>query len=245
MMPGYFGGTRDYAVITQDAAVVQEAARVFDSDFMLPDPPVACAYTYSPATTYPPPGPADTPALDQPDLFWSPVNSKERLLGLIAGAHKSLDLTTEVLSDDDSVCTIRRVAQSAARPSVRLILSGDTGSNAAAVKTLLGLGLPNLSIRVMPGLPAPANEPSYATPLYMHGKQVIVDGAQAFVGSENLTNTSLIQNRELGTFFTDPAMVARLATTFSDDFTAPGRSLPATVCAAGSSQCVRISCPEP
>jgi phosphatidylserine/phosphatidylglycerophosphate/cardiolipin synthase-like enzyme len=244
MMPGYFGGTRDYAVITEDPGVVQEAARVFDSDFTLPDPPVACAYTYSPASTYPPPGPADTPALDQRDLLWSPVNSKERLLGLIAGAQKSLDLTTEVLSDDDSICTIRRVAQSATRPTVRLLLSGDTGSNAAAVKTLQDLGLPNLSIRVMPGLPAPANDPSYATPLYMHGKQVIVDGTKAFVGSENLTNTSLIQNRELGTFIADSGMIARLAAAFIDDFTVPGRSLPASVCASGTSQCVRISCPE-
>jgi phosphatidylserine/phosphatidylglycerophosphate/cardiolipin synthase-like enzyme len=123
-------------------------------------------------------------------------------------------------------------------------LSGDTGSNAAAVKSLLGLGLTNLSVRVMPGQPAPANDPSYATPLYMHGKLAIADGSKAFVGSENLTNTSLIQNRELGTFFTDPDMIARLAATFTHDFTAPGRSLPARVCASGTSQCVRVTCPE-
>jgi hypothetical protein len=36
MMPGYFGGTRDHAVITGDPGVVQEASRVFDGDFALP-----------------------------------------------------------------------------------------------------------------------------------------------------------------------------------------------------------------
>ena len=40
LMPGYFGGTRDYAVITNDPGVVQEVSRIFDSDFALDNPPV-------------------------------------------------------------------------------------------------------------------------------------------------------------------------------------------------------------
>ena len=85
------------------------------------------------------------------------------------------------------VCQIKAVAESPGRPSVRILLSGDTGSNASAVKTRLGLALSNLSIRVMPGQPTPpATTPQ--TPLYMHGKQSIADGVAAFVGSENVTN---------------------------------------------------------
>lgn len=126
------------------------------------------------------------------------------------------------------VCQIKTVAQSSTKPTVRILLSGDTGSNASAVTTLLGLGLSNLSIRVMPGQPTPpATSAPQITPFYMHGKQVIVDGVQAFVGSENLTNTSLIQNRELGTLFTDPAMIARLQSVFTSDFTTSGNSLAA------------------
>jgi phosphatidylserine/phosphatidylglycerophosphate/cardiolipin synthase-like enzyme len=107
-------------------------------------------------------------------------------------------------------------------------LSGDTGSNATAVTSLLNLGLANLSIRVMPGQPTPpATTAPQITPLYMHGKQVIADGQLAFVGSENLTNTSLTQNRELGTLFTDPAMITRLQSVFTSDFTTPGNSFPA------------------
>lgn len=90
-------------------------------------------------------------------------------------------LTTEELGDTDMVCRIQAVAQSPAKPSVRILLSGDTGSNASAVKTLLGLGLSNLSIRVMPGQPSPPDDSTTPqTPLYMHGKQVIADGVQAF-----------------------------------------------------------------
>jgi phosphatidylserine/phosphatidylglycerophosphate/cardiolipin synthase-like enzyme len=242
LMPGYFGGTRDYAVISHDPGVVQEVSRVFDSDFTLDNPTVPCSYAYSPNATTPPPEPSDTPSVSEGDLLWSPVNSKPELLQLIGGVKQSLVLTTEELEDTDMVCKIKAVAESAARPSVRILLSGDAGSNASAVKTLLGLGLPNLSIRIMPGQPTPpATTP--VTPLYMHGKQVIADGHEAFVGSENLTNTSLIQNRELGTFFTDPAMIGRLQSVFESDFTSPNNSLSATACTDGEPDCYTIWCP--
>jgi cardiolipin synthase len=241
LMPGYFGGTRDYAVISNDPGVVQEVSRVFDSDFTLVNPPSGCSYAYSPAATFPPPSASDTPSVSEGDLLWSPVNSKPELLQLIGSVEQSLVLTTEELEDTDMVCQIKAVAESPGRPSVRILLSGDTGSNASAVKTLLGLGLSNLSIRIMPGQPTPpATTPQ--TPLYMHGKQVIADGVAAFVGSENLTNTSLIQNRELGTLFTDPGMIARLQSVFESDFTTPGNSLPAEACTTGD-DCYTIWCP--
>jgi phosphatidylserine/phosphatidylglycerophosphate/cardiolipin synthase-like enzyme len=94
----------------------------------------------------------------------------------------------------------------------------------------------------MPGVAPPSSDPSFQTPLYMHGKQVIADGVRAFVGSENLTNTSLIQNRELGIEFTDAGMIARLQAAFTSDFTTPGNSLPARICTSGS-QCVTVPCP--
>jgi cardiolipin synthase A/B len=244
LMPSYFGGTRDYAVITNEPGVVEETSRVFDSDFTLVNPSVGCSYANSPTRTSPPPSASDTPSLGQACLLWSPVNSKPKLLQIIGGVGKSLELTTEELDDADMVCQIKAVAQSQARPSVRVLLSGDTGSNASAVKTLLDLGLPNLSIRVMPGQPASPDPTTPQTPLYMHGKQVIADGFQAFVGSENMTNTSLIQNRELGTFFTDREMIARLQSVFTSDFTTPGSSLPARACTGGEG-CAAIVCPVP
>jgi phosphatidylserine/phosphatidylglycerophosphate/cardiolipin synthase-like enzyme len=228
LMPGYFGGTRDYAVITEDPGVVREVSNVFDSDFTLVDPPNPCSAAHAPAGTFPPPSSSDTPSVSVGSLLWSPVNSKAKLLQLIGSAQKSLVITTEELTDASMVCQIQAVAQSPTKPSVRILLSGDSGSNGSAVRTLLDLGLPNLSIRVMPGQTTPPSTSAYQTPLYMHGKQVIADGALAFVGSENLTNTSLTQNRELGTIFSDPWMIARLQSAFTSDFTTPGSSLPAT-----------------
>jgi len=242
LMPDYFSGTRDYGVITSNPGIVREVSSVFDSDFALVDPPVACAPRHTPATTFPPPSVSDTPAVSENDLLWSPVNAKEKLLQLIGSAKHSLILTTEELGDPDMVCRIREVARSTARPSIRILLSGDTGSNASAVKTLLDLDLSNLSIRVMPGQPSDPVSKAPQTPLYMHGKQVIVDGVRAFVGSENLTNTSLIQNRELGILFTDPRMIARLQSVFESDFTTPEHSLPARAC-ADAKDCPAMVCP--
>jgi phosphatidylserine/phosphatidylglycerophosphate/cardiolipin synthase-like enzyme len=239
LTPGYFGGTRDYAVITTESGVVREISNVFDSDFLLPDSPNPCSYAHAPVSTFPPPYPSDTPALSEASLLWSPVNSKTKLMQLIGSAKQSLVLTTEEMTDTDMVCLIKAVAQSSAKPSVRILLSGDTGSNGPAVNTLLGLGLPNLTIRVMPGQSTQSNPVAYPTTLYMHGKQVIVDGIQAFVGSENLTNTSLLQNRELGTLFTEPAMINRLQSVFNNDFTSTGSSNPAQVCPS----CKPIACP--
>lgn len=249
LTPGYFGGTRDYAVIANNSAVVAEISRVFDSDFALANPTApanpagTCLYAHYPWQTKPPPSASDTPSVSELDLLWSPVNSKPKLLPLMASVKQSLVLTTEELTDSEMVCQIQAVAQSAAKPSVRILLSGDTGSNASSVKTLLDLGLPNLSIRVMPGQPTASSSVPTPTPLYMHGKQVIADGAQAFIGSENLTNTSLIQNRELGTLFTDPAMVARLQAVFDSDFTKSGSSVPAQACTTGTQGCATIHCP--
>ncbi len=244
LLPGYFGGTRDYAVITSDPGVVQEVSRIFDSDFTLGNPVTGCIYAHSPVTTNPPPFDSDTPFLIEDTLLWSPVNSKSKLLELIGSVTRSLELTTEELTDADMVCQIRAVAESSTHPSVRILLSGDTSSNASAVKTLLGLGLPNLSIRIMPGQPSTPSSTTPQTPLYMHGKQVIADGVRAFVGSENLTNTSLLQNRELGTVFTDPEMIARLRAVFVSDFTTPGNSLPARACTGGGYDCETIPCPQ-
>lgn len=243
LTPGYFGGTRDYAVITRDPAIVQEATRVFESDFVLGNPKEACRPSHLARETYPPPHPADTPAVVDADLVWSPVNSKTKLLQLIGSTRKSLTLTTEELGDNEMVCQIVAVAQAPERPAVRILLSGDTGSNASAVKTLLDLRVPNVSVRIMPGASTPALPVPVPTPLYMHGKQVIVDGSQAFVGSENLTNTSLAQNRELGVFFAEPRMIERLQAVFDGDFATTGHSLPAAACTPGTGTCETIPCP--
>jgi phosphatidylserine/phosphatidylglycerophosphate/cardiolipin synthase-like enzyme len=46
----------------------------------------------------------------------------------------------------------------------------------------------------------------------------MVDGVRAYLGSENLTTTSLEKNREVGLVVTDVADVATMTRTFEGDF---------------------------
>jgi phosphatidylserine/phosphatidylglycerophosphate/cardiolipin synthase-like enzyme len=49
---------------------------------------------------------------------------------------------------------------------------------------------------------------------------VVADGARAYVGSENLSSTSLDHNREMGLVVTDPSSLEPLMTTFEKDYAA-------------------------
>jgi cardiolipin synthase len=54
-------------------------------------------------------------------------------------------------------------------------------------------------------------------PLYIHAKVLLVDGRVALVGSQNLSSTSLLYNRELAIRITTPAILRSLASTFAGD----------------------------
>jgi phosphatidylserine/phosphatidylglycerophosphate/cardiolipin synthase-like enzyme len=54
--------------------------------------------------------------------------------------------------------------------------------------------------------------------LDIHAKAIVVDGARAFVGSENLSGGSLGYNRELGVSFSEPAEVSKVDSAIVDDF---------------------------
>ncbi len=53
----------------------------------------------------------------------------------------------------------------------------------------------------------------------IHAKTIVVDGALAYVGSENFTYNSLVNNRELGVILSAPGEVAKITTTITTDFT--------------------------
>jgi phosphatidylserine/phosphatidylglycerophosphate/cardiolipin synthase-like enzyme len=143
--------------------------------------------------------PAD---LADPMLLWSPINSRDRLLTLINSATSSLDLYAEELTDKAVIASL--VSASAAGVRVRLLMT-DTGSHDPARPgraTLKAAGA-QVRLQVKP---------------FVHAKVVIADDAAAFAGSENLTASSLDDNRELGLLTFDPAMIAALGGTFEQDW---------------------------
>jgi phosphatidylserine/phosphatidylglycerophosphate/cardiolipin synthase-like enzyme len=149
-------------------------------------------------------GGAATPAAD--DLVWSPGQSWADLLALVSRARVSVALESEELSSPEVVRALVADAKRGVRVSVAMTYSDDWRPAFAALRRA------GAQIRVMHG----------ERPLYLHAKLIAVDAGTshgvAFVGSENLTDASLLHNRELGVVLLDPANVRRIATVIATDF---------------------------
>jgi DNA/RNA endonuclease YhcR with UshA esterase domain len=136
----------------------------------------------------------------------SPENSRERITGLITGARKSLWLEEATLLDED----ITRALEKAARRGVEVrFLAPRRNDNDVARENWDRLSDSGAQVLFL-------DKP------YIHAKTILADGERAFVGSENLTFTSLELNRELGIITDDPAIVSRLAATMARDWEKAG-----------------------
>jgi cardiolipin synthase A/B len=135
------------------------------------------------------------------DLLWSP-GAQVGLLKLINSAQQSIDLEAEEM--DSAV--IETALEGAARRgvAVRIVMSADTSWTPA----FTALAAAGAQIRLYP----------QDASLYIHAKLILVDRAQLFLGSQNLSTASLSYNRELGVVTSDPALIAAIAPTFDSDF---------------------------
>ena len=138
---------------------------------------------------------------DPGPLVVSPTNARGQLLALVSGARVSLDLYAEVLRDPEVLDALADAAERGIR--VRIIIS-PSADFATEIEELAASGV---EIRL-------------SRSLYIHAKLIVADGERAFIGSQNLSATSLDQNRELGIIVDDPVNLARLTRTFAVDFRA-------------------------
>ena len=146
-----------------------------------------------------------TPTLSDANLLVSPVNSRAKLLALINSAHSSLSIENEEMQDQQIEDALAQAAKRGV--SIQVVLpapSGGSDSNAAGVAVLRQAGI---SVRE-------------DSKLYIHAKIMIVDGARAYVGSENFSSASLDLNRELGLIVAAPQIIQMLEATFMTDYAA-------------------------
>jgi cardiolipin synthase len=136
-------------------------------------------------------------------LVVSPVNARARLDGLIRGARQRLDLAVMYVSDSGMRNAIK--ARAAAQVPVRVLLADPAwiDSNQATAAELAAAGI---SVR-------------FLKTYELHAKLIIADQT-VFVGSENLSYTSLDRNREIGIFLTETAPVAATQAQFEADWSA-------------------------
>jgi cardiolipin synthase A/B len=137
-------------------------------------------------------------------LLVSPANSRARILALLSSATRSLIIESMQLADTDVRAAV--AARKAAGVDVRVLLAAASwvDANTDAATFLKAQGIPARWTSSPP----------------VHTKDFVVDGKTAYIGSVNLSYTSLAKNREVGIFFSDDVAVKRVISTFERDWTA-------------------------
>ena len=183
--PEYFNSTRDFGVITTDNDEVSEISRVFDADWnnqtIIP--------TYK-------------------SLVWSPVNSRDKILGIINNATTTLDVYNEEITDSQCIAALDNASDRGVR--VRVIYadlqSNGKNENSPAIKTMS-------THRILS---------KEGTTLYIHAKVILSDyqtpGQEVYIGSENLAPVSLNKNRELGILVSEPFILDSIESVFLNDW---------------------------
>lgn len=128
-----------------------------------------------------------TPSAGSGDLVWSPTTSQSRILDVINGAHRTLLVEQEEMYDTDVINALIAAAQRGVQ--VKLAIIDECGL------------YPYLNQLLAAGVQISLNNTSTDT-LYSHAKVFVADygnwDERAEVGSINISDTSLNQNRELG-----------------------------------------------
>lgn len=134
------------------------------------------------------------------DLVWSP-GSEPALLSLIASAQGWVDVYNEEMDEPD----IEHALEADARRgvSVEVTMTADPSWDTAFSE----LAAAGVHVR------------TYApdAPLYIHAKMILT-ATRAFLGSENFSDGSLFDNRELGIILSTPSIIASLRHTFHADY---------------------------
>ncbi|MDR3571981.1 MAG: phospholipase D-like domain-containing protein [Candidatus Pacebacteria bacterium] len=141
------------------------------------------------------------PSQNGDHLVWSP-NSRDQLLSLIQNATSSLEVYNEEMQDPQIITALEGAAKRGVNVEIDMTYSkqwrqafDDLSQSGAHIRTYKA-----------------------SAPLYIHAKVIIADAAEAFVGSENFSSSSLDQNRELGLMIADPEIVSRLTEVFQGDW---------------------------
>ena len=139
-------------------------------------------------------------------LLWSPTTAESRLLAVINGATKTLDVEGEEFSDSTLVNAI--AARAKAGVAVRVLIESPAQYSSEVQKVVAAGGK--------------VSGYSSSTGLYIHAKAVIADvgltDQTLEIGSMNLTAGSLDQNRELGIILHDGTDCSLIESQFSADF---------------------------
>jgi phosphatidylserine/phosphatidylglycerophosphate/cardiolipin synthase-like enzyme len=183
--PEYFNTTRDFGIITTDINESSEITRVFDADWnnqsIIPS---------------------------QKNLVWSPVNSRDKIIGIINNATSTLDMYAEEINDPQCIKALNNASDRGVK--IRLICANLTSNgenaNLPAIKKMTDHGI----------------ETKVGHTLYIHAKMILTDyqtsDQGAYIGSENFGYVSLDKNRELGILISNIDILNDIESIFMKDW---------------------------
>lgn len=144
------------------------------------------------------------PDLTNARLVWSPVNARQRWIDLIDSAQTSLIIEQNAWGAPEIIDHVVRAINRGV--AVRAIFSPNYPIES-------DMDEPNRDLIRRTGA-----QVKYLSRPYIHAKMFLVDGVRAFIGSENVTNNSLDNNRELGIIFDQGDAVATVRQAFERDW---------------------------
>lgn len=176
----------DASYITRDPSIVKAIESTFEADFSLKGKPRDHTVT-------------------NPSLVWSP-NAADQMIDFISTTKKTLDVSTEVISDKSMIAALDDAAKRGV--AVRLLMTEDD-TNAPAVTTLRRAGVKVSLLKESKNTP------------YIHEKQMIADSSRVLFGSTNMSYASTHRNRELSVIITNPTIVKTFVSTYQSYFIYP------------------------
>lgn len=166
----------------------------------------AITATFDTDYSTPPSGspPAATPA---PNLVWSPMARASFLQNIDQATH-SIDVTSEELKDRAVLSALEKAARRGVQ--CRIVLT----ENPAWTRGVDEVSAAGCAVHLLPHT---------ESALYMHEKVLLTDNTTLIIGSQNLSTTSLLENRELSLtldIVIAPDLIAAVESTFDADYAA-------------------------
>jgi cardiolipin synthase len=142
-----------------------------------------------------------TQNVQDPDLVYSPDNSREQILALIRQAHTSIKIYAEGLSDYEIVGALAKAAES----GIKVFLLSSTFHDKKPGKQYDYLEQAGANIH-------------FSKAYVIHAKVMIIDDKVAMLGSINFTKQSINSNRELSVIVHDPKIINQLNGYYLNDW---------------------------
>jgi len=172
-----FTNERNFALLINDPDEIHEIEKVFSAD--------ASHQKIS---------------VQNPNLIWSPNNSRERMTALIRSAKSSLEIYAQAITDYDMIGELAKAARNGIKVD---IMTSDTLNNKNKNKYAY---LERAGVHL-----------HFSKKYYVHAKVIVVDDKEALLGSTNLSKPSIEDNRELSVITRDQQVIREIERTFSKD----------------------------